>query len=115
MSEIRPITDVPLPDWWYPLAERAARITGPEITRWLPPDGQGKPAGVLILLGADEQGPNVIVTQRASTLRQHAGQPSFPGGVADPTDESIVGTALREANVEIGLDPASVTVVTTLP
>lgn len=115
MTAIRPMTDVELPDWFHPLAERAAGVTGPEITRWLPPDDSSRPAGVLILLGADDNGPNVIVTQRAATLRQHAGQPSFPGGVADPGDTSIVDTALREANEEIGLDRETVTVVTTLP
>lgn len=115
MTTARPLTDVELPDWFHPLAAEAASVTGPEITRFLPLDGQGRPAAVLILLGADDAGPNVIVTQRAATLRQHAGQPSFPGGVADPTDASIVDTALREANEEIGLDPDSVTVVTTLP
>ncbi|ADD40779.1 NUDIX hydrolase [Stackebrandtia nassauensis] len=115
MTTPRPLTDVELPDWWHPLAEKAASVDGRDITRYLPTEGQGRPAGILILLGADENGPNVILTQRAATLRQHAGQPSFPGGVADPEDASIVDTALREANEEIGLDPDSVTVVTTLP
>lgn len=115
MTDARPLTDVALPHWFHPLAEKAAAITGPEITRWLPPDDSSRPAGVLILLGEAEDGPGVVLTQRAATLRQHAGQPSFPGGVADPTDDSIVDTALREATEEIGLDRDSVTVVTTLP
>ncbi|HZE39467.1 MAG TPA: CoA pyrophosphatase [Stackebrandtia sp.] len=115
MTQVRPITDAALPGWWHPLADRAARIDGESITRFLPPADGGREAGVLILLGSGDDGPDVVLTQRASSLRHHAGQPSFPGGVAEPGDASIVDTALREAREEIGLDPASVTVVTTLP
>lgn len=111
----RPVTDVPLPDWWHPLAEKAAEVKGREITRHLPPDDGGTAAAVLILLGADDNGPSVLVMQRAETLRHHAGQPSFPGGIAEPGDTDLSDTALREAAEEVGLDRDSVTVVTTMP
>jgi 8-oxo-dGTP pyrophosphatase MutT (NUDIX family) len=76
----------------------------------------GRPSAVLILLGEqDSTGPDVLVLQRAATMRSHAGQPAFPGGVAEPGDDDAVVTALREANEEVGLDPASTTLVTTLP
>ena len=39
------------------------------------------------------------------------GQPAFPGGAADPATSTPAATALREANEEVGLDPASVTVL----
>jgi 8-oxo-dGTP pyrophosphatase MutT (NUDIX family) len=71
---------------------------------------------VLILLGEQpETGPDVLVLQRAATLRNHAGQPAFPGGGADPDDADLVATAMREATEEVGLDPASATLVATLP
>lgn len=43
---------------------------------------------------------------RASTLRHHAGQAAFPGGASDPDDDGPVGTALREAREETGIDTA---------
>jgi 8-oxo-dGTP pyrophosphatase MutT (NUDIX family) len=60
-------------------------------------------------------GPDVLLLERASTMRSHAGQPAFPGGAADPGDGGPVGTALREATEEVALDPASVEVATSLP
>ena len=48
-------------------------------------------------------------------MRNHAGQISFPGGAADPDDADAVTTALREAEEEVGLDPADVLVFGTLP
>lgn len=58
---------------------------------------------------------DVVLLQRAATLRLHAGQPAFPGGARDAGDESAAFTALREAEEETGLDPAGVEVVGTLP
>jgi 8-oxo-dGTP pyrophosphatase MutT (NUDIX family) len=71
-----------------------------------------------MLLGeglSDDAGPDVLLLQRAHTLRNHAGQPAFPGGATDPEDAGPIGTALREANEEVGLEPATVEVVTVLP
>lgn len=58
---------------------------------------------------------DVVLLQRAATLRLHAGQPAFPGGARDQTDESAAFTALREAEEETGLEPAGVDVLGTLP
>ncbi|MFM8630458.1 MAG: NUDIX hydrolase, partial [Betaproteobacteria bacterium] len=76
------------------------------------------PASVLIaLLGSDsaEQGPSVILTKRTQDLSTHAGQVSFPGGRAEPTDATAEQTAIREASEEIGLDPAAVRIWGRLP
>ena len=53
--------------------------------------------------------------RRAATLRSHSGEIAFPGGAVDPGDDSVVMTALREAQEEIGLDPARVEVLGVLP
>jgi 8-oxo-dGTP pyrophosphatase MutT (NUDIX family) len=53
--------------------------------------------------------------RRASTLRSHSGEVAFPGGKAEHGESFPVMTALREAQEEIGLDPANVEVLGLLP
>lgn len=107
---------IDLPAWWYPLLERARHARAEDFTRLRTPATGGRPSAVLVLLGEEEPGsPDVLILQRAATLRNHAGQPAFPGGAADPTDPTPAATALREAQEEVGLDPTSVTVLAELP
>lgn len=68
------------------------------------------PAAVLVAV-VDHNEPTVILTLRPETMRQHAGQISFPGGRIDPGDDGPVAAALREAEEEIGLPPACVEVI----
>ncbi|WP_028478133.1 CoA pyrophosphatase [Nocardia sp. CNY236] len=83
-------------------------------------------AAVLVLFGgspeADQRAPGglpadaeVLLTQRAATMRQHRGQVAFPGGEVDAADSGPIATALREANEETGLDPSSVEPFAVLP
>jgi len=62
-----------------------------------------------------DEGAKVILTQRTTRLRKHSGQIAFPGGGIDDTDVSPEEAALREAQEEIGLDPAYVETVGRLP
>lgn len=52
-----------------------------------------------------------MCTRRSWHLRAHRGEVSFPGGRKDPTDASLVHTALREAWEETALAPGSVRLV----
>jgi 8-oxo-dGTP pyrophosphatase MutT (NUDIX family) len=63
-----------------------------------------KPAAVLVPI-VDRPEPTVLLTQRTAELASHAGQVAFPGGKIDPSDESPVAAALREAKEEVGLAP----------
>lgn len=71
-------------------------------------------AAVLVPLVMRES-PSVLLTQRTAHLNKHAGQISFPGGRSEPSDADAVFTALREAQEEIGLPPARVNVLGSLP
>lgn len=73
----------------------------------------GTPAAVLIAI-TDRPEPGLILTQRPDTMRHHAGQVAFPGGRVDPGDVDAVAAALREAEEEVALPPAAVTVIGTL-
>jgi 8-oxo-dGTP pyrophosphatase MutT (NUDIX family) len=104
-----------LPAWWEPLLTRVATAEATDFSR-LPTPDDGRASAVLVLLGEGAPGePDVLILQRAATMRSHAGQPAFPGGAADPDDTGPAATALREAAEEVGLDPDTVTVVAELP
>src|SRR3569623_3296771 len=70
------------------------------------------PAAVLIAI-TDRPEPGILLTVRHEKLRTHAGQIAFPGGRLDDGEDAITA-ALREANEELGLDPASAGVIGTL-
>jgi 8-oxo-dGTP pyrophosphatase MutT (NUDIX family) len=63
------------------------------------------PAAVLVPLVEHVTGMTVLLTQRAETLKDHAGQISFPGGRIEPGDKDAWHAALRETYEEIGLMP----------
>ncbi len=73
------------------------------------------PAAVLVPLVEREPGLTVLLTQRAATLKDHAGQISFPGGRIEPGDASPWHAALREAHEEIGLSETHVEFAGYLP
>lgn len=73
------------------------------------------PAAVLVPLVERREGLTVLLTQRATHLKSHAGQISFPGGRIEPHDEGPLAAALREAEEEIGLSRELITVAGYLP
>ncbi len=77
--------------------------------------GTLRPAAVLIGMVERPEGLTVLFTRRTDHLHAHAGQISFPGGGAEEGDESLVATALRETEEEIGLDPRLVEMLGELP
>lgn len=121
------------PPWLAPLVDNVDRVpqayrrkVPPEllaaVTQARVADDNGRDAAVLVLFSgpSSEQAgqlpddADLLLTVRAGTLRHHAGQAAFPGGAADPGDGGPVGTALREAQEETGIDPARLHPLATL-
>lgn len=106
----------------------APRPSGPDEMHWpvgVPPGVREQlrsslpaspvPAAVLVPLVEREAGWTVLLTQRAETLKDHAGQISFPGGRIEPQDADPWRAALREAYEEIGLSETFVEFAGYLP
>ncbi|MEQ8342855.1 CoA pyrophosphatase [Marinovum algicola] len=81
----------------------------------LPQSHKLRPAGVLAGFVMQDGVPQVILTKRSSALKHHPGQIAFPGGKQDEGDADVTAAALREAQEEVGLDPAQVEVLGLLP
>jgi 8-oxo-dGTP pyrophosphatase MutT (NUDIX family) len=106
----------PTPQWLAAVAARPDVAEHDWFATYAPPAGVGRRSAVLMLFGPDPGGgEDVVLTERAHTLRAHPGQVSFPGGRVDPDDAGSVAAALREAEEEVGLDPAGVEVLATFP
>lgn len=73
----------------------------------------GRPASVLLALLERPSGMTVLFTERATHLKDHAGQISLPGGRLAP-GETVAAAALREAHEEVGLVPDTIEVLGSL-
>ncbi|HEV3239338.1 MAG TPA: CoA pyrophosphatase [Casimicrobiaceae bacterium] len=73
--------------------------------------GAPTPAAVLVPLINRSEGLSVLFTERSRDLPDHPGQISFPGGRVEPGDADSGTAALREAEEEVGLPPARVTLL----
>ena len=87
------------------MAARPAIAAGPDAP------ASGIAAAVLLPVVAHLDGATVLLTVRSSTLADHAGQISLPGGRIDPSDADAVSAALREANEEVGLAASAIEVL----
>jgi len=109
----------PVP-WLDELVRVLPGVRDEHFSRFLPPATGGRHSAVLVLFGEGAAGPDLLLIERAHTLREHAGQPAFPGGALDPDDgdpagEGPVRAALREAAEEVGLQAETVQVLGRLP
>lgn len=122
-------TEHPSPEWLRRVATLPPsddNAINPVLRRQAPEGARVRDAAVLVLFGGSEEADpisvgglpenaDLLLTQRATTLRQHSGQVAFPGGAADPEDDGPIATALREAEEETGLDPTGVRALAVLP
>ncbi len=103
------------PDWQPTITDVATALS-----QWRQPfsceleyAGARASAVLILLCETDQHGVEVLLTRRSEKLRNHPGQVSFPGGIAEP-DENPWDTAVREAYEEVGLAPGFARAIGTL-
>lgn len=115
-STVRDAVRAPRPAW---LDDALAGIRDADegfFAQFAPPPEGGRRSSVLLLFGpADDGGEDIVLTERAHTLRAQPGDVSFPGGKREPFDADDAAAALRETQEEVGIDPATVEVLGALP
>jgi 8-oxo-dGTP pyrophosphatase MutT (NUDIX family) len=91
--------------------ERAHRLMLPKGRNLYPEEGEKGivQSSVLMLIFPENGVLSTTLIKRPSTMRNHAGQISFPGGRHEPPDEDLFRTALRESFEEIGTDEHKIT------
>ena len=100
----------------------SGNLPGPDAHRKMLPPGRRlktfdyelsgvKQSSVLLLLFSEGNSLYICLTKRPSTMKHHPGQISFPGGKVEKDDSSAEVTALREAQEEVGINPASVEIL----
>lgn len=110
-----PSSEAALPAWLLPLREGLGDIRAEDLSGFVPPaEPRPREGAVLVLFGDGPDGPDLLLTERAHTMRAQPGQVSFPGGSLDG-EESAVQGALREAQEETGLHPEEIQVFAELP
>ena len=101
-------------DGWCELYESFSPLdleTGERWSRVPPPNTDLRRAAVLVPVLVESEEAWLIYTVRKDYLHDHAGQISFPGGNCGSEDDSLLETALREAEEEIDLRPDLVEVI----
>ena len=71
----------------------------------------GRAAAVLVPVITRADGDHLLFTERSPDLEAHPGEMAFPGGGYETEDADLAGTALREANEEVGIRPEEAEIV----
>ncbi len=96
---VRPLQDPPQPPGW-----NASDF--PELWSDRPALRQ---AAVLLPVVCRNDALSMLFTRRNESMRQHAGQVSFPGGAVESGDSDAIATALRETREETGIEAGYIT------
>ena len=94
--------------------ELTARLAARERRPAAVPEETRRRAAVLVPLYVREGSLWVVLTRRTETVEHHRGQISFPGGAEEPEDGTLLQTALRETEEEIGISAGDVRVLGSL-
>lgn len=75
-----------------------------QVTKGKTYKGHGlKESAVMLLLSSSSDYLKVILTRRSMNVGHHKGEISFPGGKKEQGDQTLLETALRETQEEIGV------------
>ena len=94
------------------MAFAKGRLTRPGVSalpgETAPPEGldPGLPrrrAAVTVLFAFRDEIPTMLLIRRAAHRGNHRTEWAFPGGVVEPSDETLLATALRETHEEVGV------------
>lgn len=97
-----------MPGWKaQSLMAPAARLSN---EAYLIQNPEHKSGSVLLLLFNEKDTAKFIMIERTD-VGVHSGQVGLPGGKFETSDETLVATALRETNEEIGVDINSVSMI----
>jgi len=78
-------------------------------------DAVTRAAAVLVPIVHRDDDLYLVFIRRSDSVESHRGQVAFPGGRVDPTDTTLLHTALREAHEEVGIEPHLVDVLGGFP
>ncbi|MES2798351.1 MAG: CoA pyrophosphatase [Bacteroidota bacterium] len=107
MDKLKERLALPLPgEMAHQLMAAKSRMSLPKT-----PNSNTKKSAVLILFYPFESGINIPLILRPPYDGMHGGQVAFPGGRNEKTDENLIRTALREAQEEIGIRIADVSIL----
>jgi 8-oxo-dGTP pyrophosphatase MutT (NUDIX family) len=98
------LTDIDTAAAQEKMTPRPRGVRPPELT------GRPRQGGVLVILYEKNGATHLVLTRRRDDLNSHAGQISFPGGRRED-GEPLQMTALREAQEEVGVNPAALDVL----
>jgi 8-oxo-dGTP pyrophosphatase MutT (NUDIX family) len=113
VARLREVVARPL-EGWREVYESFSPVdleTGERRPRVPEPGEDCRRAAVLIPVLLEPEEARIVYTLRKDHLQDHGGQVSFPGGNPEPGDDSLLTTALREAEEEIDLRPGLVEVI----
>lgn len=107
------------PPWVAALEDARRQATVAALTTMrAPAEAAPRPAAVLMLFAGSARefaAAHVLIVQRRSGLRQHAGHAAFPGGGVEAGDENRRATAVRETVEETGVDATQLHLLGELP
>lgn len=70
-----------------------------------------RPAAVVVPVVDYGDRATILLTKRTAHLHAHAGQVCFPGGMWEEGDATLLDTALRECEEELGIPRSAMTVI----